>query len=546
MPNFSWAESSVPNDHVEKLLTPQPKFGDYDLALWWLCTFGKERVIAYDPMSKTSAEQTAEIFDWGTDGVLKSLSNSDLQNELFDTGDAYEAKASEVAVNERIRATLKSRARRFRDKIAPEKVLSQLVAAYKRLEGINGLPAGTRLAEVEELNAVRRYMGTRDGVIDLRSGDKVEAAYMKKENIYVTKRVNAAYDKRAKSDKLDWLFGHLGEDERRWLLEAMGASLQGSGRNQSKVDFIIFLVGPANGGKSTLLEIYMKLLGSEKGYSITMPDIVYESKQSYTDSPQPSYVKLEGPRIAIKSEWKQNKRPSEDMRNIASGDVMGERRTLFSNPRDRELQPTCVPWISCNDEYLPNIDLSDDSWKRRVKFLPYPMLPHRADQVRERFMNDEDARNNLFTILVDECARTWRDGMSDDLPSMEKRMEEAEKERLGGLAEWMDSRLEIVPEGMKGEKNQVFLTAEAVSSELKQHDAYSSMKSSIWDHPLENVTKIISKRYTSDGKTARRSGKRGWYGIALIKCATCEAPEKLEGWNSCEKCVNAARERGDL
>ena len=105
----------------------------------------------------------------------------------------------------------------------------------------------------EDLDVNTRFIGARNGVVDLHTGRLLSPEEGRA--CLVTRSVPVDFDPDAKHEAVDRLFRHLGPDESTWWWQVLGRGLRGPTKR------LYAAVGEPNGGKSTLLNAMMLTLG---------------------------------------------------------------------------------------------------------------------------------------------------------------------------------------------------------------------------------------------------------------------------------------------
>ena len=113
----------------------------------------------------------------------------------------------------------------------------------------------TRVTEcrAEDLDQNMRYIGARNGVVDLNDGKLLPPEQGRK--ALVTARTPVPFDPTATHPGVDRLFSHLGRDAERWWWEVLGSALRTVPKR------LYAAVGEPNGGKTTLLNAINWTLG---------------------------------------------------------------------------------------------------------------------------------------------------------------------------------------------------------------------------------------------------------------------------------------------
>ena len=116
-------------------------------------------------------------------------------------------------------------------------------------------------AKIEYFDTQPWLLGVGNGVVDLRTGEREDAA----PSLMLTRKTETRYNKKAKCPTfmhhLERLFQGCDPQSAKWLQKAIGASLVGS--VQESGQFYVHLYGDPGNGKGTLFHAIGKALGEE-------------------------------------------------------------------------------------------------------------------------------------------------------------------------------------------------------------------------------------------------------------------------------------------
>ena len=104
------------------------------------------------------------------------------------------------------------------------------------------MPAGTVSALAKDLDEHSRYIGCPNGVLDLNSGTLLRGDAAREK--LVTRSVPDPYVPTARHEAVDAMLAHLTDENREWVLDALGYALRGNPARR-----IYVLEGPARRGK---------------------------------------------------------------------------------------------------------------------------------------------------------------------------------------------------------------------------------------------------------------------------------------------------------
>ena len=319
------------------------------------------------------------------------------------------------------------RLRRLREPEIVPAVREEAVAALRRLITQGKLPrdAVTTCKDIE-LNADLRYIGTRSGVADLHTGERLTPE--KARAALVTISAPAEFDPDATHPEVDRLFAHLPEDAREWWWSVLGYHLRGtpSGR--------VYLVkGPPYGGKSTLITILKATLGPY--VSIPGRTVLSERRERQESETQltPGMEAFVPPhRLALVNEVQSftiNNRLVKDL----SGDGIITWRKLREDLRTDPATATIM--LFCNNGTAPRLHLEDEGMQRRFRELPYPAIPpeKRDEDFINRVRTDAKFQAAVLSRLVAVAAKAKPGRPPANVPTVDVATSERIHEDLGEM-----------------------------------------------------------------------------------------------------------------
>ena len=261
-----------------------------------------------------------------------------------------------------------------------------------------------------DLNADMRYMGVRNGVVDLHEGALVtDQAVAADAKITVTtpveynpKRYRAA----------DWFLDHLPTHERDWWLDTLGYALRGIPKR------LYGCLAAPDSGKTSAINILRKTLGP------------------YLDSPTPGTLdaraKLDGSthtpglfawfapvRLTIIDELKEREISAQLAKDLTGGGYVSGRDTYGKRETRRA---TGTTYIFANDsageQALPQLRTDDPGIKARYRELPFPEIPEDQQNidVRDKWPLDPKRQAQLLTLLVQRAAANPKE--PEDIPAV--------------------------------------------------------------------------------------------------------------------------------
>ena len=168
-------------------------------------------------------------------------------------GDALRAKG----ISLRQTGEIARYAKKLRSDEGRQKALRSVGRVVERWRHDGALPNGLKVVKTGELDRDGRYLGAPNGIIDLDTGALLTGVEARSK--LVTRQVPDPYDPNATHPDVDRLLGHLPEESRSFLVNALSHALRGKVSRRFYV-----LLGPPAGGKSTLLEAVTAALGDVK------------------------------------------------------------------------------------------------------------------------------------------------------------------------------------------------------------------------------------------------------------------------------------------
>ena len=341
---------------------------------------------------------------------------------------------------------------------------------------------------VYELDADPGIAALADGrILDLADGSTREPDG--DADRYVTKRLG--FDAVDQDGPVEWLkaLGRLfDDDEIAWLQAWFGYSLTGHAR----VKRFVFLSGPRDGGKSTIVDTLARLAGS---YHVSVPDDAFTS----TNERHREYLaRLEGARAVTATELAEGTWRSGVLKTLSGGgsDTVTANR-MRENSRD--FRPVCKLTFCGN--VRPRIPGGADSGLAgRLVNVAIPRIPD--SQLDEQLGRKLAAE--LPRIAAWALQGTHDYLVSRTLPSIPRRWAAATREYLSTedtIGAWFDARCKLDPEAFT-------LSSEIVAS-YKEHSGGK----------LTRATPIYSwldEHHAGATSSGQKAIGRGRHGIKLV------------------------------
>jgi putative DNA primase/helicase len=229
-----------------------------------------------------------------------------------------------------------------------KRIKSMLALAEKR----PGIPA-----KVEELDADQMLFNCSNGTINLKLGTFKAAD----PDDLCTKQSDVEYQPGANCPTWETFLSKIlggNQDLITFAQRVIGYCLTGLTTEQS----LFILYGSGSNGKSTLLDVILKLTGE---YGLTTPASTLLAKKS--DAPSYDVAQLAGVRFVSASETDQDKKLAEGTVKSLTGDKTVTARLLYGNPF--RFNPLCKIFLATNNK--PVITGQDYGIWRRVKLIPF-------------------------------------------------------------------------------------------------------------------------------------------------------------------------------
>ena len=236
------------------------------------------------------------------------------------------------------------------------KATSQKGRQKAMLEMVRDLP-GVRVSKAE-LDQDPYLLGVSNGVLDLRTGTLIE----NRPELLITRYANAAYRPDAKVPRrflrfMDEIFLRR-HDLVNWIQEIFGITLSGLIIEQ----IMLLFLGIGANGKSTLVEVFLHLLGD---YGIGMPSHAF--LKSNSRAIRNDIARLPGVRFAACAEVNTGMSLDESMvKRATGGDVMTAR---FIGKEYFDFHPSAKFFLSVNT--LPKVTGADNGIYRRLVVVPF-------------------------------------------------------------------------------------------------------------------------------------------------------------------------------
>ncbi|MBF0121351.1 MAG: bifunctional DNA primase/polymerase [Desulfobacterales bacterium] len=249
----------------------------------------------------------------------------------------------------------------------------------------------------EQLNSNPMLLNCVNGTIDLKTGE------LKSHNKfdYITKVIPVDYNQSAKCPVFDKFIHQIMNNNLNlidYLCRIFGYTLTGNMKEQCY--FIFF--GDGSNGKSTMLNIFRKLLG---GYAkcIDFNTIAYDGDKTRTD-----LARLVGSRLVISSEIDFKRAVNETVVNRITGQDALTVRFLYG--KDFEYNPEFKLFVSGN--HKPNIKGTKHATWRRIKLIPFNVKFEDKEQDKELFSKLSSELAGILAWAVRGCLSWQESGLN--------------------------------------------------------------------------------------------------------------------------------------
>lgn len=293
----------------------------------------------------------------------------------------------------------------------------------------------------EELDSQTHLLGTKNGAIDLRTGELVKPD--RKARITTTTAVE--YDPNAKCPVwLDTLKGvFLGNEQMiAYFQRLLGYTLMGN----PKEDVLVIPFGSGSNGKSTTLGIVRTLLGGYARSAAAATFVDNDKGGGNAGGPREDILRLRGARFVYVSEPDENSELKEGLvKSMTGGDAMPARGV--NAKRTIEVIPTWVPFIPTN--HRPIIKGSDYAIWRRLMTIPF-LAKFDKEKAATQGGADNDRKGKLMTELpgilawmVQGALAYQKDGLG--VPDEVRAAKEAYREDMDLLKNWLEDCCRVGP-----------------------------------------------------------------------------------------------------
>ena len=342
----------------------------------------------------------------------------------------------------------------------------------------------------EQIDVDNFLLGARNGVIDLRTGQRRDG----QKGDFITKSCGCNYDPAATAprwiDFLDEIFNDQ-TDLIDYIQRAVGYSLTGDTREQC----LFFLYGVGANGKSTFIEVLVKLLGD---YATTASQNIL-CLNRYVREPLDEIASLEGARFVSIAETGAEHMAEVRIKLLTGGDtVTGKAHYKAAT----SFQPKFKLWIFGNSK--PAIYGVDFAIWRRIKLIPFTVqFPVRKTGL--------DLKRKTVGRAARESSTGQSKAHSNGRPTADSFRRSAWSKRQMNIATDQDILRDFITEKVEPAKDQ----------ELAHKDLYAAYKA--WHAEGSSEKPFRSKKVAQMLPGPRLQASPGharelrWWGIGLKK-----------------------------
>ena len=302
-----------------------------------------------------------------------------------------------------------------------------------------GLPPGLTTCQVSDLDAQLQYLGAPNGVIDVDTGQLLAPEHGRR--CLITRSVPDDYDQSARHSDVDELLGHLEDEDREYLLGALGYALRGRPSRR-----IYVLLGKHGTGKSTLLGAVGAALGSARanGYHATLGSSALLLERSVHPNAHTSHlVDLPIARIATTTELAHGSQLNVPLiKRLTGGDEMPVRDIRKTGGLPRPVSATI--FVGLNPPEADRLNITDAAFFDRLRILQYPAISEdkkRGIEFQATFQTDKLKRQAILALLVESARK--HPSLPVDSPTVREVLESHRQSSIGRVGIWLQDRIKV-------------------------------------------------------------------------------------------------------
>ena len=270
-----------------------------------------------------------------------------------------------------------------------------------------------------------------NGVVNLLTGELVPYQYKP-----IPKQVcRVVFDPSAQAKRFKQFMNEVLEGDKemiRFVMRVLGYALLG--RPVEQVMFVF--LGPSENGKSTLLEVMLKILGP---FATRLRTEALMQKSHVTDGASPALASLAGKRLVIVAEPNANHKLDSSLVKQLTGESSMQVRGLFSDVQDMQIE--CCFFMTAN--YMPFATADDKGLWRRMRIIPFNRV-FKAEEINKN-LKDElfTETSGILNLLLAGLADYLKQGLNP--PEKVTETVKARREEADSYVMFMHDCCELVP-----------------------------------------------------------------------------------------------------
>lgn len=245
-----------------------------------------------------------------------------------------------------------------------------------------------------QLNADPFLLNVRNGVLDLRTGELLEA----KPEYYQTKTVNADYKKGASSDLWEKVLNDLipSKELQDFVQKVFGYALTGSTEEHK----FFYLYGPPGSGKTTLLETFAYLMGN---YAESAEPATFMFGRP-EGGPTEDIARLSNARMVTTHEVEEGARWAEaKIAHLTGGDKITAR---FLHENSFEFYPKFKLFFSANHKPKVSGNSQSGLWRRLIIIpLDHVIAEEDRDPMLMKKLKEDEVLSAILGWAVEGCKK---------------------------------------------------------------------------------------------------------------------------------------------
>ena len=355
---------------------------------------------------------------------------------------------------------------------------------------------------LRDLDSNMQYLGAANGVVDLHTGQLLTPEEARK--ALVTISAPTEFHPDATHEDVERLFSHLPRETAEWWWDTLGYILLGAPSRR-----VYLVVGPSQGGKTTLIKAFAGTLGPCAGHP---SGDALMAKRMASAGLSPELEDFTAPRRFALIDDISTRQISIPLLKNLSGDGQVTFRRLYQPLQTRPATATIL--IFCNEGSEPHLRLQDEAMADRLRVLPYPQVPEAA--------RDPDLKNRVETdefrvALLAELVRRARQQIRGCPPENVAQISEATAKRV------VEDKGEIGAFAARirpGSDDDLLTSEEVWAAWCRHNDESDTREDRVGGINRQRFTQVL-RQYIRDlpaPKSVRigDTTKKGWRGRKLL------------------------------